>query len=70
MTITAAAPSLIPDAFPAVTVPSFENAGRRLAKESILVVCLGNSSLSKIMSSPLRCGIDIGVISSRNKSDF
>jgi len=44
----------MPDALPAVTVPSFANAGRSLANESRLELCLGNSSLSKIMSSPLR----------------
>ena len=38
---TAAAPSLMPDAFPAVTVPSGLNAGRSLANVSFVVPARG-----------------------------
>ena len=41
------APSLIPEAFPAVTVPSFLNAGLSAASFSGLSPCLGNSSVAK-----------------------
>jgi hypothetical protein len=37
MSTTAAAPSLMPDALPAVTVPSFEKAGRSFDTASIVV---------------------------------
>src|SRR5258708_36219769 len=40
---TAAAPSLMPDAFAAVTVPSFERAGRSLAIDSPLTPAFGYS---------------------------
>ena len=36
MTITAAAPSFRPDALPAVTVPSLENAGRSFCMASMV----------------------------------
>ena len=62
--MTAAAPSFIPEAFPAVTVPSFLNAGLSLESDSSFVPCLGYSSVSKTRSSPLLCGMLIGVISS------
>ena len=52
ITITAAAPSLIPDALPAVTVPSFLKAGLSFDNDSSVVPCLGNSSVSKTISSP------------------
>ena len=38
MTTTAAAPSLMPEALPAVTVPALSNAGRRPASASALVL--------------------------------
>src|SRR5271166_4216103 len=44
ITSTAAPPSLIPDAFAAVTVPSLAKAGLRLATESSVVPALMNSS--------------------------
>ena len=43
---TAAAASLMPDALPAVTVPSFENAGRSLAIPSRLTSARTCSSVS------------------------
>ena len=52
---TAAAPSLIPDAFPAVTVPvpSLINAVRNLDKVSIDVLGVGNSSVVIVVVSEL-----------------
>ena len=46
ITTTAAAPSLMPEAFPAVTIPSFLNAGRSLAMLSAVVPGRGPSSVS------------------------
>ena len=57
-----AAPSLIPDALPAVTVPSFLNAGLSFARFSIVVLNLGNSSVSNTFGSPFLCGITTGTI--------
>ena len=48
---TAAAPSLRPDAFPAVTVPSLKIV-RSFASFSALVVRFGYSSVSNIIGSP------------------
>ena len=45
--VTAAAPSLIPDAFPAVTVPFFLKTGFNLDRDSKLTPSLGCSSLLK-----------------------
>ena len=39
----------MPDAFPAVTVPSFLNVGFNVASFSIDDSALGNSSLSKVL---------------------
>ena len=50
---SAAAPSLMPEALPAVTVPSFENAGFSLASPSSVVPARIYSSASTAMS-PLR----------------
>ena len=64
MTTTAAAPSLIPEAFPAVTVPpSFLKAGGSLAIFSI-EVSIGRSSVLKERGSPFFWGICTGTISS------
>ena len=60
---TAAAPSLRPDAFPAVTVPSLKMV-RSFASFSALVVRFGYSSVSNIIGSPFFCGIITGIISS------
>ena len=46
ITISAAAPSLIPDALPAVTIPSFLNAGRSFARPSFVIPLRGPSSVS------------------------
>ena len=54
----AAAPSLMPEALPAVTLPSLSNAGFRPASASASCLRLMNSSLAKTTGSPLRCGID------------
>jgi len=45
MTITKAAPSLICDEFPAVTLPPAANTALNFAKASLLVPALGPSSL-------------------------
>src|SRR5215831_16019496 len=66
---TAAAPSLMPDAFAAVTVPSLAKAGRSLAIVSSVVPCLGCSSLSTTIS-PLRVFTVTGAISSLNFPAF
>ena len=60
---TAAAPSLMPDAFPAVTVPSAVTTGFSFAKASKVVDARGCSSVSTTIGSPLRCGIFTGMIS-------
>ena len=67
--MTAAAPSFRPDALPAVTVPSFENAGRSAASESSVVPCFGYSSVSKVIV-PFFCAIWIGTISSLKRPAF
>ena len=67
--MTAAAPSLSPDALPAVTVPSFANAGRRLDSDSTVVPCFGNSSASNF-TVPFLLTISNGRISSLNLPAF
>ena len=64
ITITAAAPSLMPDALPAVTPPALSKAGRRPASTSALVLRLMNSSASKTTGSPFLCGMVTPTISS------
>ena len=64
ITRRAAAPSLMPDAFPAVTLPPSINAGRSFARLAAFVSGRGCSSLSTEIGSPLRCGIFTGTISS------
>jgi len=68
--ITAAPPSEICDALPAVMVPSFENAGRSAPSDSLDVPGRTPSSLSTMTGSPLRCGIETGVISSAKRPSF
>ena len=66
ITIIAAAPSLIPDALPAVTSPpSFLNAGFNFERLSTVVLSLGPSSVSKITVS-FFFFISTGTISSLN----
>ena len=64
MSTTAAAPSLRPDALPAVTVPSFLKAGRIVAITSGAGRVFGYSSASKTNGGPFFCAISIGMISS------
>ncbi|KWV87677.1 hypothetical protein PFLmoz3_02614 [Pseudomonas fluorescens] len=64
---TAAAPSFRLEALPAVTLPSFLNAGLSLARDSAVVPARGCSSTAKATGSPLRWGIRIGVISSAKR---
>ena len=61
---TAAAPSLRPDALPAVTVPSFLNAGRIATITSADGRVRGYSSVSKTNGRPFFCAISSGTISS------
>src|SRR6266567_1865774 len=56
VTIRAAAPSLVPGAFPAVTVPSFLNAGFSFASVSIEVSSRGDSSYLMTRGTPFFCG--------------
>ena len=62
ITTSAAAPSLIPEAFPAVTVPSFLKAALRPPSFSAVVSALGYSSVSKTIS-PFLLLIVTGTIS-------
>ena len=62
--MTQAAPSLIPEEFPAVTVPSFLKAGLRLARLSSVVFGRMNSSVAfKSSDFVLRLKTATGVIS-------
>ena len=67
---TAAAPSLMPDALPAVTVPSLEKAGFNLPSASIVVPWRGCIRRADTMMSPLRVEIVKGMISSLNLPAF
>ena len=67
ISITAAAPSLMPEALPAVTEPALSKAGRRPPSTSRLVLRLMNSSLAKTTGSPFFCGIETGTISSSKR---
>jgi hypothetical protein len=67
ITTTAAAPSEIWEAEPAVIVPSEEKAGRNRARLSTVVSPRTPSSVLKRTGSPLRCGISTGAISSSNR---
>ena len=64
MMSSAAAPSLMPDAFPAVTLPPSVNAGRNFARLAASVSGRGCSSLSTSSASPFRCAMRTGTISS------
>ncbi|MBA7558285.1 hypothetical protein ES705_51083 [subsurface metagenome] len=61
-----AAPSFIPEEFPAVTVPSFLNAGFKRESFSIVVPARGYSSLSITTDSSFFTGMETGIISSVN----
>ena len=67
MTTSAAAPSFTPGALPAVTVPSFLNAGFSFASASTVVSARIASSRSTTTASPFFCGSEIGTISSLNQ---
>src|SRR5690606_14930146 len=66
ITTTAAAPSEIWEALPAVMVPSLEKAGRSLPSDSTVVSGRMPSSSRKSMGSPLRCGTWTVTTSSSN----
>ena len=67
ITTTAAAPSEICEADPAVTVPSAENAGRSLASDAAVVPGRTPSSSEIVIGSPRRCGTVTLTISSSNR---
>ena len=62
-TTSADAPSLMPDAFPAVTEPSFLNAGFSAPSFSAVVPARGYSSVSMRSGSPFFCGTSTATIS-------
>src|SRR5665213_18129 len=66
---TAAAPSLMPEALPAVTVPFLSKAGFNFASVSTVVPWRGCSSVSTT-TSPLRVFTVTGTISSVKRPDF
>src|SRR5712691_8934119 len=70
VTTRAAAPSLVPGALPAVTVPSFLNAGFSLARASRVVSSRGDSSYLMTTGSPFFCGTSMGRICASKKHDF
>ena len=70
ITTTAAAPSEIWDAEPAVIVPSGRNAGLRPAKDSAVVFARIPSSSLNCNGSPLRCGMFTGTTSSVKTPSF
>ncbi len=67
--ITAAAPSLMPDAFPAVTVPSLLNAGRNSPSASTVAPARTYSSVANTVV-PLRVTISNGTISAAKRPAF
>jgi hypothetical protein len=60
----------MPEALPAVTVPSFLKAGFNPASFSAVLPARGYSSTENTTGSPFRCGIGTGTISSRNTPDW
>ncbi len=64
--MTAAPPSLICEAFPAVMLPALSNAGRRLASDSSVVSARTPSSTLTTTGSPLRWGTSTLMISVSN----
>ena len=71
MRTTAAAPSLMPEALPAVTLPSLSNAGFRLAiASSVVAVLRGYSSSANMIGSPSSTGSRPATISSLNLPAF
>ncbi|CFR98521.1 Uncharacterised protein [Mycobacterium tuberculosis] len=70
MTTTAAAPSEICDADPAVMVPSPRNAGFRPASAAAVVLARIPSSSVNCSGSPVRCGMFTGITSSANTPSF
>ena len=67
--MVAAAPSFNPDAFPAVTLPSFLNAGRSFDNPSKVELGFTNSSFENRIGSPFRCGISTDIISLAKRPD-
>ena len=66
-TSSAAAPSLTPDALPAVTEPPWRNGVGKAASCSSVVSGRGCSSRSTSCGSPRRCGTATAVISSASR---
>ena len=69
-TITAAPPSEICDALPAVMLPALSNAGRSAPSDSAVVPARTPSSSLKRRGSPLRWGISTLTISASNRPSF
>ena len=69
ITTTAAAPSLIDEALPAVMVPVLENAGRSTERDAAVVSARTPSSWANTTGSPVRWGTGTAVTSS-SKSPF
>ncbi len=69
-TSTAQAPSLTPEALPAVTVPSGLTTPLSLDSDSSVVSARGCSSLSTTSGLPFFCGIVTGTISSARRPSF
>ena len=63
----AAAPSLMPDALPAVTLPPARKAGLSAASDSAVVLARGCSSVSTTVTAPRRPGTSTGTISPANQ---
>ena len=67
MMTTAAAPSFTPGALPAVTVPSFLNAGFNAPSDASVVSSRMGSSRSMTSGAPFFWAMEIGRISSLNQ---
>src|SRR5205807_9651662 len=70
VTTTAAAPSLVPGALPAVTVPSFLKAGLNFASASSELSSRGDSSYLITSGAPFFCGTSMGRICDSKKHDL
>src|SRR6266704_3004410 len=70
VTINAAAPSFVPGALPAVTVPSFLKAGLSFASASMEVSSRGDSSYLMKTGSPFFCGTSMGRIWASKKHEL
>ena len=67
ITRRAAAPSLMPEEFPAVTVPPFSKTGASRASDSGVTPARGCSSVATRTGPPFRLGTSTGTSSSRKR---